>query len=108
MRLLSVQHDDAGQHSRASTAVHFVGDNIPEYAILSHTWGAATEEVTYQDLMNDTGRDKSGYNKILFAKNELDTIACNIFGWIHVASTKRTILNLQWLSTLCSLVSKCS
>ena len=27
----------------------FVGDDIPEYAILSHTWGANTEEVTYRD-----------------------------------------------------------
>jgi hypothetical protein len=41
-------------------------DNIPDYAILSHTWGADTEEVTLQDLMNGTGGDKSGYKKICF------------------------------------------
>ncbi|KAN0120109.1 hypothetical protein V8E51_002317 [Hyaloscypha variabilis] len=41
-------------------------DNIPDYAILSHTWGADIEEVTLQDLMNGTGRDKSGYKKICF------------------------------------------
>ncbi|PVH71070.1 heterokaryon incompatibility [Cadophora sp. DSE1049] len=33
---------------------NFVGDNIPKYAILSHTWSADTEEVTFQDLMNYT------------------------------------------------------
>jgi hypothetical protein len=37
---------------------------IPRYAILSHTWGA--EEVTFRDLMDGTGKGKSGYNKICF------------------------------------------
>ena len=44
----------------------FVGDDIPEYAILSHTWGADTEEVTYRDLMDGTGKNKIGYEKIRF------------------------------------------
>ena len=35
---------------------------IPQYAILSHTWGA--EEVTFKDLMEGTGKDKAGYEKI--------------------------------------------
>jgi len=39
----------------------FVGDDeIPPYTILSHTWGADTEEVTFEDLMNGTGKDKTG------------------------------------------------
>jgi hypothetical protein len=61
MRLL--EHNRAGQ---LRLTKDFVGDNIPEYAILSHTWGADTEEVTFQDLMNGTSRDKSGYKKICF------------------------------------------
>jgi len=48
----------------------FVGDNIPEYAILSHTWGADTEEVTFQDLINDTGKNKTGYGKIWFCEEQ--------------------------------------
>ena len=44
----------------------FVGDDIPRYAILSHTWGADTEEVTFQDLISGTDEDKTGYNKIRF------------------------------------------
>jgi hypothetical protein len=36
------------------------GDDIPWYAILSHTWGADTEEVTFRDLMDGTGKSKAG------------------------------------------------
>ena len=43
-----------------------VGDDVPPYAILSHTWGADTEEVTLEDLMKGTGKDKTGHNKIRF------------------------------------------
>jgi hypothetical protein len=45
-------------------------DEVPEYAILSHTWGHSDDEVTYQDLQNDTARDKKGYNKLIFCGNQ--------------------------------------
>jgi hypothetical protein len=41
-------------------------DEIPPYAILSHTWGADAEEVTFEDLTNGTVEDKPGYEKIRF------------------------------------------
>ena len=41
-------------------------DNIPPYAILSHMWGADTEEVNFKDLIGGTGESKSGYRKIRF------------------------------------------
>ncbi|KAE9363034.1 hypothetical protein N431DRAFT_423438 [Stipitochalara longipes BDJ] len=43
-------------------------NNIPPYAILSHTWGVDEEEVTFQDLSNgsEQARSKVGYRKILF------------------------------------------
>jgi hypothetical protein len=45
----------------------WVGDeSIPPYAILSHTWGADGDEVSFEDLVNDTGKDKLGYEKIRF------------------------------------------
>ena len=44
----------------------FIGDNIPPYAILSHTWGADGEEVTFKDLVKGAGKSKAGYNKIRF------------------------------------------
>jgi hypothetical protein len=44
----------------------FAGDEIPEYAILSHTWGADTEEVTYRDILDGTRKNKIRYEKIHF------------------------------------------
>jgi Heterokaryon incompatibility protein (HET) len=41
-------------------------DLTPPYAILSHTWGLDTEEVTFEDITNGTGDDKPGYEKIRF------------------------------------------
>jgi len=42
-------------------------DNIPPYAILSHRWGKATEEVSFKDI--ETGADiskKEGFNKLKY------------------------------------------
>lgn len=36
------------------------------YAILSHRWGQASEEVTFEDMQKSSGRDKAGYKKIEF------------------------------------------
>jgi hypothetical protein len=46
--------------------VQYDDEDIPQYAILSHTWGADCEEVTYKDLMEGTGKNKAGYKKIDF------------------------------------------
>src|SRR5271154_1252607 len=43
-----------------------IGDDIPKYAILSHTWGADVEEVTFEDLVKGTGKSKASYQKIRF------------------------------------------
>ena len=44
----------------------FVDDNeVPPYAILSHTW-VEGEEVTFEALTNNTGKHKLGYEKIRF------------------------------------------
>jgi hypothetical protein len=60
MRLL--QLDDIGGFS----LVERVGNDIPPYAILSHTWGRDDDEVTFQDLMSDRGKGKPGYRKVRF------------------------------------------
>ena len=47
----------------------FGDDNVPPYAVLSHTWGPEDEEVTFKDLEEDAGKSKfgsTGYNKIQF------------------------------------------
>src|SRR5579871_6176522 len=40
----------------------FFGDDIPQYVILSHTWGR--EEITYQDIVTGTGKEKAGFEKV--------------------------------------------
>jgi hypothetical protein len=57
MRLLERKDDEF-------TLTKDIIDNIPDYAILSHTWGADEDEVTFRDLTDGTGKDKTGYRKI--------------------------------------------
>ncbi|KAM3080399.1 hypothetical protein ACMFMG_005354 [Clarireedia jacksonii] len=80
MRLL--EYNRAGQ---LSLSENFVGDSIPEYAILSHTWAADTEEVTFQDLTYDTERNKPGYKKIYFCGEQ----------------ARRDNLQYFWVDTCC-------
>jgi len=54
-----------------------VSNNIPCYAILSHTWGEDNEEFNFNDVVNGTGKEKSGFRKVQFcgeqaAKDGLD------------------------------------
>jgi hypothetical protein len=62
MRLLL--RSDSGNFSLTRDLVG--KDIIPPYAILSHTWGADTEEVVFEDFMNGTGKEKPGNEKIRF------------------------------------------
>jgi hypothetical protein len=45
--------------------VSFPDDNLPRYAILSHTWTTG-QEVTYGELVAGTSRSKAGLGKIKF------------------------------------------
>jgi Heterokaryon incompatibility protein (HET) len=40
---------------------------IPDYAILSHTWEAAEEEVLFADMEKSTAAGKAGYKKLLYS-----------------------------------------
>lgn len=60
MRLLT--RDENGE-----LRLETVDDNVPAYAILSHTWNEdAAEEVTFADILNRDGRGKAGYCKVEF------------------------------------------
>ena len=50
--------------------VEYCDNTIPQYAILSHTWGSDNEEVTFKDLMEGTGKNKVGYKKIEFCRKQ--------------------------------------
>jgi hypothetical protein len=60
MRLL--RYEDDGR----LTITSFDDNAIPRYAILSHTWGADAEEVTFADLAEGGCKHKPGYKKICF------------------------------------------
>ena len=64
MRLL--RYEDDGR----LTITSFDDGAIPPYAILSHTWGADAEEVTFADLARGGGKHKPGYEKIRLCGNQ--------------------------------------
>jgi len=61
MRLL-----ECNERGELSLTKDFGEDDTSRYAMLSHTWGANTEEVTFRDLMDGTGENKAGHDKIRF------------------------------------------
>jgi hypothetical protein len=75
MRLLSTN----AQGSFSLT--HFIGNDIPSYAILSHTWEADSQEVTFQDICNATGSSKNGYRKIQFCGQQAQKDGLQYF-WV--------------------------
>jgi hypothetical protein len=65
MRLL--KYDDEGNIS----LTEFDESDVPEYAILSHTWEQDnSKEVTYAEVMSGTGHDKEGFKKIRFYRQQ--------------------------------------
>ena len=81
MRLLKLNDTAAFSLTR-----YFVSDDIPSYAILSHTWGADTEEVSFKDMMDGTAKSKvPGYNKIRFCGEQ----------------ARRDGLQYFWIDTCC-------
>ena len=49
--------------------ISFNSDDIPEYAILSHTWTEG-QEITYDELLAGSGKDKTGYEKTRFCGDQ--------------------------------------
>ncbi|KAF2677749.1 kinesin light chain 1 [Lentithecium fluviatile CBS 122367] len=60
--------------------VSFNDDNVPRYAILSHTWTEG-QEVTYNELVAGIGKDKTGYDKIRFCSERATTDGLEYF-WV--------------------------
>ncbi|KAN0087098.1 hypothetical protein V8E54_000786 [Elaphomyces granulatus] len=77
MRLL--KGNNTGEFSLTKDLL--VSDDIPRYAILSHTWGADTEEVSFKDMMDGTGEIKTGYDKIRFCGEQAGRDGLQYF-WI--------------------------
>jgi hypothetical protein len=65
--------------------IEFIGEDIPPYAILSHTWGADHDEVSFRDIVDDTGHSKPGYRKLFFCAQQ----------------SQRDNLDFFWVDTCC-------
>jgi hypothetical protein len=81
MRLL--QYNNDGDFSLTED----LGDNIPRYAILSHRWEA--EEVTFKDIMDGTGRNKAGHEKIRFCGEQAGRDRIQYF-WVEICCIDKT------------------
>lgn len=79
MRLLTYDSQDQ------LNLVNDLNDNVPPYAILSHTWGERSDEVVFDDVQACQGRDKAGYGKIEFCGKQ----------------AKRDGINHFWVDTCC-------
>jgi hypothetical protein len=64
MLLLSLESDESFSPS------FFDGDDIPPYAILFHTWGSDSEEITFQNVENRVESSKPGYHKLRFCQQQ--------------------------------------
>ncbi|CZR66414.1 uncharacterized protein PAC_16315 [Phialocephala subalpina] len=59
----------------------FTDANTPPYAILSHTWMAHDQEVTFNDIVKGSGRTKAGHNKIEFCASQAQEDGLEYF-WV--------------------------
>ncbi|KAI0404677.1 hypothetical protein F4802DRAFT_216653 [Xylaria palmicola] len=57
---------------KRSEVHEFIGEEIPEYAILSHTWGK--QEVTLQDMqhLDEQVKRKDGFKKIMYSCDQAE------------------------------------
>jgi len=65
----------------------FLGNAIPPYAILSHTWGI--EEVTFEDMANDSSKTKAGFEKIRFCSEQAARDGLQYF-WVDSCCIKKS------------------
>jgi hypothetical protein len=83
MRLLHV--DDSGELH----LIDHASRDTPPYAILSHTWGADGDEVTYKDIVKGEGKSKLGYRKLSFCAKQATSDGL-VFFWVDTCCIDKT------------------
>ncbi|KAH6656334.1 beta transducin-like protein HET-E2C*40 [Truncatella angustata] len=63
--------------------------DIPPYAILSHTWGADDDEVTFQEVREKKGKKKAGYTKIKLCGQQAKLDGLEYF-WVDTCCIDKT------------------
>jgi len=81
MRLL--ERSNTGEFSLTKDFV--CDDEIRPYAILSHTWKDG-EEITFEELIDGTGKGKPGYDKIRFCGEQARRDGLQYF-WVDTCCT---------------------
>lgn len=72
------------------TLTRDISYDIPPYAILSHTWGTGLDdEVTLQDIKENKGEGKPGYQKILFCGQQAERDGLDYF-WVDTCCIDKT------------------
>ncbi|KAH8645357.1 heterokaryon incompatibility protein-domain-containing protein [Xylariales sp. PMI_506] len=71
-------------------------DDIPPYAILSHTWGADEDEVAFADIGSNTARGKVGFRKLEFCVKRARADGIQYF-WVDTCCINKA--NFTELST---------
>ena len=84
MRLLECQND-----GRFHLTANLLDEDLPLYAILSHTWGQDSEEVTFKDMVEGSGRGKAGHDKIKFCGEQAAKDGLRYF-WVDSCCIKRS------------------
>jgi hypothetical protein len=86
MRLLECKNDGGFRLTE-----NLLDRDIPQYpyAILSHTWGKANEEVTFEEMVDGSGRGKSGYKKIEFCGKQAAKDGFKYF-WVDSCCIKKS------------------
>lgn len=70
--------------------VTFHDGGLPPYAILSHTWSTDDhEEVTFDDIADDTGSYKAGFAKLQFCAQQIKADKLEYF-WIDTCCIKKS------------------
>jgi hypothetical protein len=83
MRLLELRSNGSFGLTKDTT------ENIPPYAILSHTWGPDEAEVTFEDLTNQTGENKAGYIKLQFCADQATKDGLQYF-WVDTCCINKS------------------
>jgi Heterokaryon incompatibility protein (HET) len=68
----------------------FHKDRTPPYAILSHTWGRGKDdEVTFKDIVDGTGTEKKGFQKLRFCGNQAKADDLHYF-WVDTCCINKS------------------
>jgi hypothetical protein len=114
MRLLYL--NEGGQFSLTDDLLD--SDAIPDYAILSHTWGKKDEEVSFKDLTDltedtpeDTTRTKPGWEKLRFCAKQaahdklkyfwIDTCCINKDNLVELTTALNSMFRFYQNATKC-------